>query len=69
MTLLYLVPSLSCLIYRVKARGLKRYVAHHLPISPLTQQLGLCLPYCFSVLSALIQLTYAVACKSDVSLL
>ena len=54
MTLLYLVPSLSCLTYRVKARGLKRYVSHHLPITPVTQQLGLFLLYCFSVLSALL---------------
>ena len=32
----------------------------------LTQQLGLCFLYCFSGLSALLLLTYAVACTSEV---
>ena len=37
-----------------------------LTVSPVTQQLGLCFLYCFSGLSALLLLTYAVACKSEV---
>ena len=66
MTLLYLVPWPSCPTYRVKTQDWKRYVSQHLPVSAVTQQLGLCFLYCFSGLSALLLLTYAVACKSEV---
>ena len=65
-TLLYLVPWPSCPTYRVKTQDWKRYVSHHWPVSPVTQQLGLCFLYCFSGLSAILLLTYAVACKSEV---
>ena len=66
MTLLYLVPWPSCLSYRVKTQESKHNGSHHKPVSPVTQQLGLCFLYCFSGLSALLLLTYAVACKSEV---
>ena len=62
-TLLYLIPWPSCPTYRVKTQDGKRYVSHHWPVSPVTQQLGLCFLYCFSGLSALLLLTYAVVCK------
>ena len=62
-TLLYLVSWPSCLTYRVKTQDLKHYVSHHWPVSPVTQQLGLWVLYCFSGLWALLLLTYVVACK------
>ena len=40
-TLLYLVSSPSSPTHRVKTQDLKRYVSHHSPVSPVTQQLGL----------------------------
>jgi hypothetical protein len=42
---------------------LKRCNSHHWPVSAVTQQLGLCFLYCFSVFSAVLLLTYTVACK------
>jgi len=60
-TLLYLVPWPSCPTYRVKTQDSGCYIS-----PPVTQQLGLCVLYCFSGLSALLLLTYAVACKSEV---
>ena len=39
--------------------------SHHKPVSPVTQQLGLCFLYSFSGFSALLLLTYSVACKSE----
>ena len=62
-TLLYLVTWPSCPTYRPKTQGSKHYVSHHRPVSAVTQQLGLCFLYCFSGLSPLLLLTYAVACK------
>ena len=65
-TLLYLVPWPSWPTYTVKTQDSKHYVCHHWPVSPVTQQLGLCFLYCFSGLSALLLVTYIVACKSEV---
>jgi hypothetical protein len=62
-TLLYLVSSPSSATYRVKTQDLKRSVSHHWPVSPVTQQIALCFLYCFSVLWALLLLTYVVASK------
>ena len=64
-TLLYLVPWPSWPTYTAKTQDSKHYVRHHWQVSPLTQQLGLCFLYCFSGVSALLLLTYVVACKSE----
>ena len=65
-TLLCLVPWPSCPTYGVKTQDSKHYISHYWPVSAVTQQLGLCFLYCFSGLSALLLLTYSVACKSEV---
>ena len=62
-SLLYLVSSPSSPTCRVKTQDLKRYVSHHWPVSPVTQQLGLWFLYCFSHLWALLLLTYVVASR------
>jgi hypothetical protein len=60
--------ALSCTLAKLsdiqsENTKVKRYVSHYIPVPPVTLQLHLCFLYCFSGVSALLLLTYVVACK------